>query len=1196
MRNWTPEQEAAITARGASVVISAAAGSGKTSVLVERLTQLLTDPAYPAEKMVVVTFTNDAAGEVRARLSRALTAKVLDEPENEWLRRQQTMLQSASISTIHSYCLRLLREQFAQLDISANFRVMDETEAEELRRSCIAELLEDFSASAEKDDAAKQKQALLFEAFCTQDDTPLEQLLLSLHALTEDFPFGETLLPEAAKACESGSILQTAREMIASALHEILGLYPPAIGLAAQMQSEKTELALKAEYQQLQEIARTAAQADAGTLCAALRDMQFAALRSLPRKGFEEEKSALKSLRSFAKERCEQLKSTWILPLQYADKDIPRHAALLKVLAELVQDFDARYALRKRERNAVTFNDAMTMALSLLAIRHADGTIEKTPLAEQLSQQYVCIMIDEFQDANNQQDMIFRMLSRGGSAAQYGDNLFVVGDSKQCIYRFRNANPENFSRAMREGAPYRQPQLTENTCIHLNRNFRSAEEVVTVINHIFGMLMTERVGEIGYDDTQKLVQGAVYPPARRPAEVILIPQSKDAPNPECAVIAKRIAWHLSHGTPVKGADDALRPCEPRDFLILLRTKTHMEEYAAALAAAGVPVCSTEHSDYLKSPEILLLLDILRAIDNPLPEIPVASAMLSPLFGFTVDELLQVRLYNRNKRLFQTMLQIRRDAEEGKSTADEVLLKKCCTLLDFLDNMRLCAAMDTPEQLIRRIFRQTDFLGLMQMTAGGAQKKANLRALTAYAHNFEENRGGGLSAFLRYLDAVLARKSDLEAGSVPAGTENVVQIKTIHASKGLEAPFVILANAERAFSHQDAASVFQYHPETGIGFQLHDPETMSKGRSLPWTVVLQRSDCEMRSEELRLLYVALTRAREYLILPLAYTESRAAKVFSVYADVQRAMGGQTDMLTAAAGNMADWLIMALARNPACELLRRETALTCGSDPQQPFLPVAVWAEQPADSAGSEQEADTADAAAEPDPALTAQLAAQCAWHYESRLADLTAKYGVSELAKQEDFSAPLQRPQFITERRGLTGTERGTAVHTFMQYVDFAAAAADPEAEIRRCRDAGRLTQRQADAVRQSKIAAFFRSELYEKITKAVRVMREQKFMVRLSDLTLSGPLAQLGRDYAGTDGMLTGIMDLVLEEPEGIVLVDYKTDTGLDADGLLAEYTEQIRLYAEALSLLTEKPVCGCYLYSVPLCRTIPVRFAETEK
>lgn len=1180
---WTPEQQAAIDARGASVVVSAAAGSGKTSVLVERLIRLLSEEDYPAENMVVVTFTNDAAGEVRARLNRALTAHILEDPENEWLRRQQTMLQSASISTIHSYCLRLLREQFAALDISAGFRVMDDNETKELLTQCTAELMEDLSRRAEENDDEKAGYTLLFEAFCTNHDTPLENLLLSLYTLTEEMPFGNTILAEAAENCRDDSFLQTVLCSLRSEIAEIAALYLPAIEIAERMGAEKAAVTLKEEYNQLHALPAALETADASAAAEALSAVKFGTLR-FPNKCDADEKNTAASLRSHAKEQFGKLKDRWLIPLQFAENDLSRHAQILPVLAGIVQELDDRFAAAKRARNGVSFADAMTMALSLLAVREPDGKITKTPLAEQLSQQYCCIMIDEFQDANNQQDLIFRMLSRGGDAEHYGDNLFVVGDSKQCIYRFRNANPENFYRAMRESAPYTQPQLTENTCICLNRNFRSAGEVISVINHVFRMLMTEGVGEITYDDTQELVQGAEYPEARRPVEVMLLPQAGDEPKTEPRAVANRIAWHLSHGTPVLDRSGECRPCEPRDFLLLLRNKTHMEDYANALAEAGIPVCSVERGNYLGTPEMLLLLDILRMIDNPLPEVPVAAAMLSPLFGFTVDELLAVRLYRKNKKLYQAMVQMQEDERGGKSLPPEIPAEKVHTLLDFIKQMQLCAAMDTPEQLIRRIYRQTDFLGLMQMSAGGAQKKANLRALTAYAHSFEENRGGGLSAFLRWIGAVLERRNDLEAGSVPAGTENVVQIKTIHKSKGLEAPFVILADSSSAFSNQDASSVFQFHPAMGIGFQLHDPQTLSKGRTLPWAAVYAQNRREMLSEELRLLYVALTRAREYLILPIAYTDSHRKNVFLVHTNVQKQLG-QSDALTRSAGCFADWLIMALARNPACEMLRRELELGCGSDPAQPFLPAAVWSESPEQLSDGEMPQETVAA----DPVLTAQLASQCAWHYDSRLAGLTAKYGVSELAKHEDVRDTLRRPHFITDAHGLTGTERGTAVHLFMQYADFAAAAQDLPAEIERCRTVGRLTKRQAEAVTKSKIGSFFTSELYSRIANALQVRREEKFMVRLDDLHLSGSLKQLGETYAGTDGMVTGIMDLVFEEADGIVLVDYKTDTGKNAEGLLEEYTEQVRLYAEALSLLMDKPVTGCYLYSVPMQKTVPV-------
>ncbi len=1188
MSQWTPEQEAAILARGASVTVSAAAGSGKTSVLVERLIRLLEDPAYPAEKMVVVTFTNDAAGEVRARLNRALSRKILDDPENTWLRQQQIMLQSANISTIHSFCIRLLREHFAQLDLSANFRVIEQGEADELCAQAAADVMENLSARAAADETAAQQQKLLFDAFCGQDDKPLENLLISLYALTENEPFGETLLAESAKKYASqDSIRQEARNMIGEALQEILECYPPAIALAEKMNAEKPAATLRAEQQNIREIADAVPDGDCAEIGRMLQKKLFGSLNTLPRKKgeFECEKATVKALRNYAKNLFDDLRKTWAVPLQFADQDISRHAELLTLLSGLVQELDEQYTARKRERNGVTFNDAMRLALSLLAERLPDGTIRRTPLAEQLSAQYVCIMIDEFQDADNTQDLIFRMLSRGGSAERYGSNLFVVGDSKQCIYRFRNANPENFYRAMHEGAPYTVPELTENTCIHLNKNFRSAEEVVTVINHVFSQLMSEQVGEITYDAQQALVQGASYFEHRRTAEIMLLPQSGEETHTGPAAAAERIAWHLTHQTPVQGADGEPRPCEPRDFLLLMRSKTKMPLYVAALEAAGIPVSGVKREDYLQSPEILLLIDLLRAIDNPLPEVPVASAMLSPLFGFTVDDLLKVRLYAPKMQLFQTMLRIRADAEMAEREPE--LTEKCRALTEFLDAMRNFSAMDTPEQLIRRIYRSTDFLGMMQMSAGGAQKKANLRALTAYARDFEKNRGGGLSAFLRYLDAILSRGSDLTAGNIPAGTENVVQIKTIHSSKGLEAPFVILADANNSFSKQDSALTMQYHGKTGIGFQLHDPETISKGKSLPWTVINQKNHKETISEEMRLLYVALTRAREYLILPLPYTDRHCKDVIAAEAYLQAESGGISARRAGRTECFSDWLFMALIRNTSCEQMRRELEIECGADGLPP-LPAAVWTFVPEADGENTQELQAAEQIL-PDTALTGLLAERCAWEYDSRLAGLTAKYGVSELAKQEDFDAPLQNPQFRSSGSKMTGSERGTAVHTFMQYADFAAAAKDLSAEIERCRQAGRLSARQAAAVAESRIADFFTSELYQRLQKALHIWREQKFMVRICDLKLSGPLAQIGTDYAGTDGMVTGIMDLVFEEQDGIVLVDYKTDTGKNEAALLEAYTEQIRLYAEALSLLMKKPVCGCWLYAVALRKSIPV-------
>lgn len=1184
---WTPEQEAAIASRGASLVVSAAAGSGKTSVLVERLIRLLADTEHPtpAEQLVVVTFTNDAAAVVKMRLNRALGEQSEADPENDWLRRQQTMLQSAHISTIHSFCFDLLREQFADANISAGFRIMEETEEQVLRRETIGAVMEEYSKRAAADAETATMQQALLDAFCAGNDSNLDDLILALYECVESTPFGESLLQDAADACQDGRMLRTALAQISAQLQIVKKYQDKALSLMLPICTDK-QIAVLTDDIAITDHLRGACEAeDVQQLSAILADMTFGRI-SLPRKTESAaELGMIRALRAKAKDLLTDLKSMKI-PLQFAAEDLPRHAFLMRGLSALVQDFDEALFARKQERCAIGFNDAMRLTLRLLAERTLTGEIVKTPLAQQLSEQYACIMIDEFQDADNQQDLIFRMLSRGGSASHYGENLFVVGDSKQCIYRFRNANPQNFYRAMREGAPYESNELTQNTTIHLNRNFRSAQEVVDFVNAVFTGLMTEAVGEIAYDDTQKLVRGAEYPDAARPVELLLLSGARATAAGEPQAVAERIAWHLRQPTMVKDGD-TLRPCRPKDFLILLRASTQMPAYAQALADVGIPVCPTEQGSYLGSQEITLLLEILRAVDNPLLDVSIASAMLSPMFGFSVDNLISVRICDRERGLFQNMQTIAAEAD-----LTDRLHEKCRDFLEFLESMRLFSAMETPEQLIRRIYQQTDFLGLMQMTERGDQKKANLRALTTYARQFEENRGGGLSAFLRYLDAILQRKSDLSAGNTPAVSEDVVMLKTIHKSKGLEAPFVILAQSCNTFSQEDAKKPFQFHSELGFGFKLYDAAALTHGTSLPYQAIAERCRQEALSEELRLLYVALTRARETLILPLVYSDSYAKKV-QEYALLQMTFGGQSDDLTASAGSMRDWLMMTLVRNPACEQLRQTLGIELPADDNAPMI--SVWTDAPQITASDDENEASAKENIPYDAELLARLQAQCAQHYDSPQAHLPAKYGVSEITHGEEFAAPLRRPLFVREQHGLSGAERGTALHLFMQYANFEAAAKNFVAEAERLRKCGRLTERQANAVKRSSMAYFFETPIYAELAAADRVSREEKFTVRLADLQLDGAMAEVGAQYAGTEGMLIGIMDLVYETKDKLVLVDYKTDSAEDGEELVVKYIEQMRLYAGALRLLRGRPVTACYIYSMALRRIVPVPIGTAE-
>ena len=1185
MPNWTAEQEAAIYAHGASLVVSAAAGSGKTAVLVERVIRLLSDEEHltPAESLVVVTFTNDAASEVRSRLTKALNKRLLEEPDSRWLRRQQVMLQSAKISTIHSFCYQLMREHCAILDISSDFRTMEETEDRLLQAETARAVLEQFSRRAEEDPAVREQQKLLYDAFCSSDDSPLESLLLSLYECIEKTPFGSDLARQSAEKYASGAMVDAAFAEFGKQLEDARMLLAKVMELYLPFSTPKTLAVLEDEIALTDQLADALAHRELNRLSVLLGT----SVQGIFKPGASEVSKTVSALHKHAKKFLDSLTERWRIPFAYAESDLARHAAVLHAVAGLTDEFAAELRERKRARNAISFSDAMQMTLSLVAERDPDGTIRRTPLAEELSDQFSFIMVDEFQDADDQQDLIFRMLSKGGSAERYGSNLFIVGDSKQCIYRFRNANPANFSRAVRESVPYTAPQLTDNTDILLRDNFRSAGEVIDFVNLVFSQLMTEQVGEIRYDDTQALKQGRTFPELPRPVELLPLEKHGNRRVDAANAAADRIRWHLYvNRTQVSdpAQNGALRNCRPGDFMILMRTKTHMNEYVQALSARGIPVCGTDQSGLLSSQEVTLLLHVLRVIDNPLLDLSAAAAMLSPLFGFTLDDLTALRVYDRRRELFTVLLAVQK---EPPAEFEPALLRRIDRFLAFLSEMRLFSAMETPDRIIRRVCEKTDLIGMTQMLPDSAQKKLNLRTLAVHAGTYAEQTGGDLSAFLRYIDSLTAQKHDLSVKGAAASTSDAVRIMTIHGSKGLEAPFVILAESDTAFSNQDEKQTIRFHPELGLAFKLNDPGNYSAGVTLPFVTVAARNRREAVSEELRMLYVALTRARERLILPLAWSAGTVKSMTTLAAE-QVFFGGQTDLLTNCASSMRDWLLMVLLRNPACEQLRRTLSAECETDSSQPMLSVLLIPENGQEAAEAGSGSDTP-AAAQPDPVLLETLRAQCAWHYESPLANLPAKYGVSELAKAEDFSVPLHRPGFVTERHALTGSERGTAVHAFLQFADMNCTPEQIPAEIDRLQACGRLTARQADAVRKSGIEAFFRSELHDRIRKAKSVWRERKFTVRLTDLDLKGPLAEIGDAYRNTEGMVSGIMDLVLEEEDGIVLVDYKTDHLNSPSELLERYTEQIRIYAEALRLLMQKPVKACLLYSVYMNRTVPV-------
>lgn len=1184
--NWTPEQLSAIEARGTSLIVSAAAGSGKTSVLVERLLRQLADTEnkIPADRLVVVTFTNDAAAQMKLRLNEALSRLIESEnTRNDWLLRQQAALQTAKISTIHSFCFDLIRENVQSLELSAGFRIMDDTEEKIVVAKATATVMEEFYTNS------KQIMTELVDFFCTKGDKRVEEILLSIYSFLLSIPFFDRWMQTQRERfrdqSESGEWLCLYKNymrdkllnlrqdaLIAQGMADEAGAWDACnlIGVEADMFLKLSKALEKCELSWNE---RTA------TLVPTFDRIKFpkVAKGSLEEASFEQ----VKKIRNKYKEQSKKLLGEALFTSEEITADNARQMDVFDGLFAMVKAVFAEVWRVKLEKNAIGFSDAERLAIELLA-ENDSGKITKTALAKELSDYYKVIMIDEFQDANNAQDLIFRLISNG-------ENLFIVGDVKQSIYRFRLADPTIFIRAIKSAERLTDDYDGKNAAVLLGKNFRSSSEVVGFVNFVFGQLMSERVGDCNYTAEEELVQGAAFSDDNRTTELLLIPAKTEqattdeneqedegeSVNLEARAVATRINEMLKNGTTVYDGGHS-RACQKRDFCILLRNRSTSKLFVKELERYGLKAHTDEVEGYLKSREISVLINLLRVIDNPLLDIALVSVLMSPMFLFSADEVAMIRLAKRGSGFFSALCTV---AENADGNTDNIA-KKAENFLEILEKLRLCASSFSLQKLIRSIYDDTDFLSVVQVYKDGEQKRANLRLLLEYARGYEQNLGGGLSGFLRYINAISEQGGDLRRAGMTSAADDVVSVKTIHKSKGLEFPFVFLCRTAAKFNRRDLSAPLQQSNELGIGFMIQEKAALKRYPSLAYIAIREKNRADAVSEELRLLYVALTRAKERLFITIDVNESLSERLFSLASNINIS-GGLTENLAGAANSMQDWLLMALLRHkdsaPLRELCNVETDII-STDFALSYVDFSAQ--------NAEQMMTVSEERASVDLEKLGNLRAEMAFSYDTKLAEMPAKLTVSEIAKWGEHEISLDVPKFITDgSKALTGAQRGVATHTFMQYANFQNAATDGGVPRERDRlvERGYLTQVQGSAVAVEKLEKFFRCELYSRISKAQNVWRERKFMARIADLEPSEDLTE----YAGTDGMLQGIADCIFEEADGLVLVDYKTDYAKDDDVLRGLYTTQLQLYRRAIDALYEKKIKAVYLYSFHLGREI---------
>lgn len=1184
-RKWTTEQRQCIEARGGTLLVSAAAGSGKTAVLIQRIVGLLTDSEQPVDvsSLLVVTFTKAAAAEMKQRLSVELSRLIAERPDDRHLQRQLMLLPAANISTVHSFCSGLLREYFHLLDISPDCKVAEDTETRLLRSEAMDEVLEQFYKEA--DPAFLELSTLLGSG---RNDQGLIHQAERLYGFIQSHPFPEEWLErqEALYTADTPAD-QTAwgREIYryaAGGLRYAASLLQKAIVLAG---SEETMAAaylptLRTEYEQLAALAEAFPTLSWEEASARLSLFSFGRLGQLRNYEDEDFKKRVTGLRDSAKKLVQKLPELFCCSEAEYQEDRTALRPLIHILFDLVRRYAACYEEKKRQKRILDFNDLEHLSLRLLVERQRDGDMRRTPLAEEIAARFSHVLIDEYQDTNAAQDALFQSISRDGQ------NLFMVGDVKQSIYGFRHAMPDIFIHKRDSFVPY--DGVHYPATITLGNNFRSRLEVTDSINFVFRQLMTRDTCDISYDEREELVQSASFPEtAGCETELLLVDgRSRDPLDnrdaAEARVIAGRIRELMQTLTIAEG--DGRRPARFGDFCILLRSKNvHGNAYVDELIRCGIPAWTGSDGGFFAAPEVATALSLLRLIDNPLGDIPLLSVMLSPIFGFTPDDLATVRLVDRNSGLF---VAVRRYSKESDELAD-----RCRSFLSQLDRWRTLAISLPADRLIHRLYDESGLLAVSAVRRHGAQRTANLRQLQEYARRFERGGFRGLSAFVRYMNRLEQQGMDMAPAATVSEASDVVKVISIHHSKGLEFPVVFLAGLGSDFNPDSARGTMLLHADAGIGLVRRDPQTLQEFSTLCKTGVALSIQRSGRAEELRVLYVAMTRAREKLCMVMTLRDPQT-RLATLAAGI-----GMAETLPAHAVAMAkglgDWILMTALRHPSAKFLR-----DLAGDSSLPTLPAGTsWRVDLLATPQPEEPKTTEVERQEADQALFEEIKRRMQFQYSyTPLAHLPAKAAASALSHESlrrDFVAAA-RPAFLSES-GLTPAERGTALHSFMQYARYDAAAANLHTEIQRLTANGFLTEQQAASLPLGKIRAFFRSALYKRIASASWLRREFAFTIDwpAADFLTSNDLSSaLPKDGFEEEAIIVqGIADCVFEEDDQLVIVDYKTDHVKAPDELIVRYQEQLHIYAYALSRITGLTVRQCLLYSFALGCEVEVSF-----
>ncbi len=1220
--NWNSEQQRVIRSRNKNMLVSAAAGSGKTAVLTERILSLITDKDNPVDldRILVVTFTKAAAGEMKERIRKKLEAKIASDKNNELIRRQSVLIHNAQISTIHSFCSYIIKNYFYLLDIDPAFRIMDDGECRLMKDECMSELFDDAFAGED------QNILKLVTAYNSGKTTRnIRKRLIELYETVNAEPWPMDWLDQAKRIytdCSDENINKS--KMIEACMKEVQGLLELLKKIAEDnLKLAESEGGCKRYISMLENdkqiIESLISASDFETMHEIIRKIKYMPLSRAKAKPDEDERKTelVKKNRETIKESITSIKENYFLvSLDELSREMQFCSKSVETICNILKEFSKRFDEKKRRNNLIDYGDLEHFALNIL-LKKEDQRLIRTDAAREIASHFDYVMTDEYQDSNEIQELILQSISREEEKTY---NRFMVGDIKQSIYGFRHACPELFSEKYVQYGENR----SSSEVIDLHINYRSRDEVVDTVNLFFNSLMNLETGGVLYDERQRLNCGACFGEAEADydhnTELMLIdkkdPDIENANSKvemletEAFMIAQRIK-ELKESMKIYDSElDTYREPRYSDFAILVRSTTnYFEVFSRVLQSAGVPAHAASRTGYFSAFEVQIVLNYLRIIDNPLQDIALASVMLSPIADFTTNELAKIRILNKDGRLYKAL-------KDYLEAGDDIeLVKKTVSFLDKLDYFSKKARYESVFNLINEIYEKTDILSFAAAMPAGIQRAANLKMLLQKAAAFEKTSYSGVFNFVRYIDEIESASEDFGEANIFSDNSDSVRIMTIHKSKGLEFPIVFISGINHKFNFTDMNKGILIHKNLGIGIDAVDYENNKKKKGFYKKIIYNEMKKDLLQEELRILYVAMTRAKEKLIFTgispdLESQMVNAMQSRGVFENAEYSFFSKTS-------SYLEWLLPVLASYRCFKMSADYQEVSSLKQKKCDFIKIKRIAVGSIIKNEAEKLIKTKENILHIAPKENARIyderiyeilnaIAEFDYRYKNE-ANIPEKITVSILKsmqmENEDYDSERLYeeeeiipyiPRFMQEdKKELTGAMRGTAYHKVFRYIDFGIASNvrdvnDVKDMLDGLLEKNFLTKEEREAVYDSDIFAFIRSDLGNRMIKASlrnELYREQPFTMQIC--------ANEIRDEWKTNEpiLIQGIIDAYFIEDGDYILIDYKTDNiPMKNENILIErYALQLQLYAKALEKSTGKRVRESMIYSTMLRKCVNI-------